>query len=160
MKSIAVIERVLRSGVLLSEMLIVPCRGATSEELASEQELLGISLCSEHITLLRRWNGIGLDVLRLFGCGVHSSKVGRLSDLQVPSIQGRRGGLVIGTDPAGFVYSQEASGSIWQLDTDSGARKQVAPSMDDWLGRVVFGEGASEFGGLEWVEELRKAHLL
>jgi len=65
MIAVARILSVLDSGLLTPQLMIVPTRGATADEIRKEQVLLGRPLCADHVEILRRWNGIGLEVVRL-----------------------------------------------------------------------------------------------
>jgi hypothetical protein len=72
MSAISTIARVLDNlseGPLMRSMVWVPSRGATKEELVAEDRMLPRPLSTCHRGLLKRWNGICLDMLRLFGAG-------------------------------------------------------------------------------------------
>jgi len=160
MNAVRVIENVLRSGLLTPELLIVPSRGATRSEIRVEESLLGKTLSSEHKELLCRWNGVGLEVVRFFGCGEGTNEVGRLSELQVDLGPAAPGALVVGADASGYVYAQDSGGAVHSMDTDGGTVKRLADDLDDFVGRVVFGRDAASFAGDEWLQELKAAGIV
>ena len=84
MNAIATIRKVIDSGILESALVSIPSRGATEQEIADEQRLLRLDLCPDHLQILRQWNGVDLEVIRLFGCGEDASPPGRLSENQTP----------------------------------------------------------------------------
>lgn len=156
MKAIAVIERALSAGALEPNLISVPSRGATDEEIEEEEALVGQRLSESHKTLLRRWNGIDLEVLRLFGCGPAATQR-RLSDATMTGVDAA---VVIGDDPFGFVYFGASDGRIILLDTDGGAVEEVAADLDDFICRLVFGADAASFAGDDWFHELRVAGII
>ena len=159
MSAVETIDAVLKSGILRPGLTIIPSRGATEEEIKVEESQLRRALCPDHVALLRRWNGIALEVVRLFGCG-GAGRVGRLSDLQIKRDFGVKNAIVIGSDAAGFVYFQGADSRVFSFDTDGGDFEGIAINLDDFLERLVFGPDAAQFAGEEWLSELRDAGLV
>ena len=159
MSAVAKIQSVLDSGLLTPELTVVPKTGATADDIRTEQLLLERPLCSDHAELLRRWNGIVLDVVRLYGCGENASEVGRLSAAQIEAEFCAEGLLVVGSDPAGFAYLQAADQRMYCFDTDGGEFEQIAGSLDDFFERLVFGPDAATFAGDDWLAELRAAGI-
>lgn len=160
MTSINTIKKILESNILLPELIIIPGYGATEGEIHEEEIRLGRELRSEHIAILRQWNGIALDVIRFFGCGASTGKIGRLCDFQIPINFDVLGAIVVGSDASGFVYVQSGDGLIFSLDTDGGKFKMLAKNLDDFIGRVVFGPDADSFAGEDWLNELREAGVV
>lgn len=154
------IQAVLDAGLLTSQLMIIPTRGATEDEIRQEESLLGRALCPEHVAILRRWNGIALEVVRLFGCGDSAGEVGRLSALQIKGDFGVDGPIVVGADASGFTYIQSADRRVFSLDTDGGEFKLLADNLDDFVERLVFGSDAASFAGQEWLSELRDAGIV
>ena len=76
MNAVETISRVLGAGLLVQELTIIPPRGATVKEIREEEVVLGRSLYPDHVAILRRWNGIALEVIRLFGCGAATGEIG------------------------------------------------------------------------------------
>ena len=156
MMAIAAIERALASAVLTKTLVVVASRGAMASELGSEQVLLGRVLSNLHRVLLERWNGLDLDVIRLYGVG--STEPGirclRAEQRDWPELDGS---LVVGSDPAGFMYLERPTGEIWTLDTDGGHEAVVAENIDALFSKYVFGSDAVLFGGEEWAEQLLRA---
>jgi hypothetical protein len=159
MNAVETIERVIHSDLLSRNLTEFPVRGATEPEIAEEEERLGTRLCADHVTLLRRWNGITLDVIRFYGCG-SSCTVGRMADLQMVPDELAGEATAVGSDPAGFVYLQSNDGRIFSLDTDGGGVKFLAASIDDLVCRLVFGSDAESFAGIDWLNELRHAGIV
>jgi hypothetical protein len=137
------IERVLESGVLSKSMVELQSP-ATQFEIEAAEYRLGMRLPVLLLTLLRRWNGASLDLIRLIPC----------DELELKS-----GGLYFANDPAGFQYLLDGDGAVLQLDTDGGEVKQLANDIQDFLAGLVFGPRGSEFAGDEWAAELRAAGL-
>lgn len=160
MSAVERIESVLDTGLLIPQLLLVPQWGATTEEIQIEEELVGRTLCRDHVAILRRWNGIALDVLRLFGCGESSTTIGRLSSSQNADNFGVDGSVVVGSDAAGFTYLQAPNQRVYSFDSDGGAFELLATSLDDFIDRVVFGPDAALFAGQEWLAELRSAGIV
>jgi hypothetical protein len=153
------IERVLDARVLAPELVIVPHRGATDEEITAEQLKLGRPLQPDHVAILRRWNGIALEMIRFFGC-CSANKVGRLSDLQNKLVPAIDAGVLVGSDASGFVYIQLDDGRVMCYDADGSVATEIATSLDDFIERVVFGRDAASFAGAEWLEELRRSGIV
>jgi hypothetical protein len=160
MTAVETVERVLGAGLLIPELTIVPPRGATEDEIREEVAVLRKSLCTDHLAILRHWNGIALDVLRLFGCGAATGRLGSLKDFQLAAALRSTGGIVVGTDPSGYLYVQTADQLIYSFDSDGGSVKLLAKNFDDFIDRLVFGADAGEFAGPEWLRELRESGVI
>ena len=160
MSAVEKIEVVLGTGLLTPQLMIIPARGATDDELRQEEALLGRPLCLDHVAILRRWNGIAMEVVRLFGCGENAGEVGRLSALQIKGDFGVKGAVVVGSDASGFAYLQAADGRVFSLDTDGGEFKQLAGNLDEFFERLVFGPDAASFAGQDWLAELRDVGIV
>ena len=156
--AIETIERVLSSALLTKELIRVPSRGASREELDDEVQRLGRPLSLGLRTVLARWNGLDLEVIRLYGVGSVEGGIRRLSDEQT----GWRHlpGLVIGSDPSGFIYLEGQQQEVLVHDTDGGTTKCVASNLDDLLGGYVFGARSASFAGAEWAAELKEVGLV
>lgn len=157
--AVQVITRALDSGVLAPDLSYVPAEGASAEMIAKEERALGRRLSPQHVAVLRRWNGLDLEVLRLYGCGDVPPRIRRLAENQWPD-EWPVEGIIIGSDPAGFMYLEDSAGNILSLDHDGGEVKTLASGVDDFFGRLVFGEDAHLFAGDDWKEELRSHGLL
>jgi len=153
------IAKVLETDLLTEELLIVPARGATRGELQDEQILIGRRLTEVHQNLLTHWNGIDLEVIRFFGCGIGVHGIRRLSNCQVDFDFGIEGMLVIGSDPSGFMYIEGDDGRIYSADNDGGKFKTLASDLDDLVDRYIFGEHAADFAGDDWLDEVRASGL-
>jgi hypothetical protein len=154
------ITRVLTTDLLSSELTVIPRRGATDLELAEEQIRLGKQLCSDHIAILRRWNGLDLELVRLFGCGSDCRSPGRLADRQSGIPGSITGGIIVANDPAGFVYIQLSDRRLMCYDPDGGEVSKLSASLDEFIDQVVFGLGAASFAGEEWLGELQDAGIV
>jgi hypothetical protein len=161
--AVDVIERVLKTSVLSPGLSVIPEQGASQANCDEEERLLPRPLSPAVRRVLSRWNGLDLDVVRLYGCGSVARGIKRLSAHQLVEADELRDldePMVIGSDSSGFVYIEDAQGRVWSLDTDGGELTRLADSLDDFLGRVVFGEGAEAFAGSQWAQTLRRAGLL
>jgi|SRR5215471_12440108 len=163
MKAIPLIKRVLKTDLLEPALVTVPVRGATQLELAREEQAVGSPFSSQLRALLAEWNGLDLEVVRVYGC-VEAPPLRRISDEQAwvrGSDWWERGLVVFGSSPAGFAYAQSADGAIVQVDYKSWTeKKRLAVDLESFLVDYVFGSEAKAFGGEEWVGELRKHGLL
>ena len=160
MSAVDRIRAVLDARLLLPELTIVPTRGATDDELQAEESLLGRRFCEDHALLLKAWNGIALEVVRFFGCGVLARDVGRLLDLQLKAVDIAAGAIVIGSDASGFVYFQLCDGRVFTMDTDGGEIEESASNLDDFVERLVLGPDAALFAGQDWLDQLRTASIV
>jgi len=162
--AVEVIERVLKAGFLSAGLTVIPDRGATRADFDEEERLLPRPLSHVVRRLLARWNGLNLDVVRLYGCGSVVNGIKRLSPHQLrlapDELRNLDKPMVIGSDPSGFVYVEDTRGPVWSLDTDGGELTRLGDNLDDFLGRVVFGEDAEAFAGGDWVRTLRDAGLI
>lgn len=138
MNAVEAIDRVLASSVLRRELVVIPDRGATEGEILDEQRALAREMSRELVTFLRRWNGALFDVLCLFRCGETHAQIPSFRDDQLLLPNSHTEGLVIGGDPAGFVYVETLEGKIASLDTDGGGWGIIASSFDDFVCRFVF----------------------
>src|SRR3984893_2190154 len=165
MAAVEVIEKVLGTlpaGPLMSSMVDVPARGARHEELAAEEKLLPRRLSGRHRDLLQRWNGINLDMIRVYGVGQTDPAIMRLSRSQLDISQDFPGWIVFASSPAGFVYAEDSDGVIHSYDTQAmaspaGAAKVVASDIDDFFSRFVFGSDSDKFCEGDWKPLLLKA---
>lgn len=157
--AIEVIERVLSSDVLTPGLMIVPPTGA-NEAMISECEVsVGRVFSGAHRRLLNRWNGLDLEVIRVFGCAPDDGEIVDLASAQI-RVDAVAGAVTFASDPAGFAYIEDTKGSIYSVDSDGGAIQCLASDLDAFFGRVVFGPEAATFGGDHWQEELEAAGLL
>lgn len=97
------IRAVLDTSLLMPELVIVPSSGATDNEISDEQALVGRIFCNDHVAILRQWNGIALDIVKLFGCSDSVGEIGRISAWHRPGEYGVVGAVVVGADPSGFL---------------------------------------------------------
>lgn len=158
--AVETIKLVLEKRLLPPQLTIIPTRGATEDEIHEEEQALNSRFYADHIALLRKWNGITLDIIRLFGCGKNSGEVGRLSSMQIDANLGLSDAIVIGSDAAGFIYVQAEEGRIFSFDTDGRTCGAIAKSLDDMIDRVVFGPDAASFGGDRWLAELHRVGIM
>jgi len=159
MTAVDVIERALDAGILIESLTYVPQRGATEGELAKVAGDLRRPLSEGHANILRRWNGINLDVLRVHGASPSPGEIQGLAEVQSGPLADVHGTVVFGDDSSGFVYGETESGEVMSLDLASGQIKKIAASIDDFFVRLVFGKDAAEFAGECWLDELKGAGI-
>ena len=154
------IEDVLISGILNKNLTVVPNKGASIEEINKEEKSLSRVFSQQHRNLLKKWNGIDLEVISFYGCNEPEDTLECLRNNQelLPSAISKR--IIIGSDPAGFIYIEDESGKFFLLDTDGGEIAEIASSIEDLICNYVFGKRAKEFGGEEWEQELRDNKLI
>ncbi|MAR92155.1 MAG: hypothetical protein CML06_14920 [Pseudomonadales bacterium] len=160
MSSVTIIEKAIKSGVLIEGLAVIPDKGATNEEITQEESRLPRRLSDQHKALLRRWNGMNMDVMRLYGCANVHPELRQLSDAQTDMFTGVCNYIVFGDDPSGFMYAEGDDGVIYSVQVSTGNVKELASSLDDFFERLVFGKDAKDFGGTDWEEELRDVGLL
>lgn len=165
MAAVETIERVLAAQAAGADLFVesltqVPQRGATEEEITKEAQALGRAPSPEYLALLRRWNGLDLDVVRFFGVGPCERGLSRLSEEQERAPGAAPSMLVIGADPSGFTFLESAEGAIFQFDHDGGSLAHLADSFDLFVAEVLFGRRAGEFLGEEWLAQLRAVQLV
>src|SRR5574341_1554979 len=109
--AVEVIERVLKARVLSPGLTVIPDRGASQADFDEEERLLPRPLSSAMKRLLSRWNGLDLDLVRLYGCGSVVKGIKRLSAHQIrlepDELRELNKPMVIGSDPSGFVYIED-----------------------------------------------------
>jgi len=159
MTAVETVVRVLESKVLRSSLIYIPDRGATDLEIAALSKHLPRPLSDAHRALLQRWNGINLDVIRVYAASAQT-ELRSLRDTQAGPFADVKGALVFGDDPSGFVYAEALTGQVICFDSSSGDIKIIAAGLDALFAKLVFGEDAATFGGDEWVEELKRAGLI
>lgn len=160
MSAVTIIEKAISSGVLLEDMMVVPRIGSSDSDIKQEEKGLPRPLSKSHISFLKKWNGINLDVVRLYGCGNVHEELKRLSSSQSGVLSELEACIVFGDDPAGFMYAEKDNGSILSVQTSNSEIKEIAQNMDDFFERLVFGKDAKEFAGEDWEEELTDAGML
>jgi len=109
---------------------------------------------------MKKWNGMNLDVIRLYGCGDVHPELKRLSASQSGVLAEGAGNIVFGDDPSGFMCAEKGDGIILSVQVSTGEVKEVAFDIDDLFERYIFGKDVKEFGGEDWVEELLEAGVL
>lgn len=159
MDAIALLEtivspKVLGSGLLLREHISIPVSGATDAEIAQEEAELSKPLSEGYRRFLRRWNGINLDVIRLYGAGEVSPGIQQLKTMQLPAIDHL---LAFATDPAGFVYAEDNTERVVSFDHDGGEIAFVARDFDAFIVDFVFGKDSAAFMGDDWQKQLSSA---
>jgi hypothetical protein len=158
--AIDTIERVLRAHVLKKGLTFIPPRGATDIEVAAADNALQRPLSARHAALLRRWNGLNLEVVRLYGATETPGEIRALAEAQLPVLAATPGTIVFGDDPAGFVYGELADDRIVIWDSELGGIEVVAANMDEFFDHLVFGADADQFAGEDWKAKLEAAKLL
>ena len=159
MRTKELIRRILSSGFLSENYIRVPSRGATDLEIADTERQLSHPLSDTFKEVIREWNGLDLDVVRICGVGTPEGAHETVLSYRWLFADGSRHFNAVASDPSGFVYGELPDGSILEWDHDGGGTEVVATSFEDFICNLVFGARASEFAGEEWLEELRDAGI-
>lgn len=160
MTAIDTIENVLRAKLLKASLIFIPQHGATEQALDALSKVLPRSLSKTHLSLLKRWNGVNLDVVRIYGATSTPNELRGLADVQNEPFSQIPGAIVFGDDPSGFVYAESLDGKIMSLDLSSGEIETIANNMNDFFSSFVFGPKAAEFAGDAWLSKLKKVGLI
>lgn len=161
-KAITLIEKILSPeflaiGLLIPELIAIPPRGATEQEIQDEELRLGRSISADYRTFLRKWNGLNLDEIRFNGAGnVHQG----IQRIWKADGFGQGSQLVaIASDPSGFVYAEDEEGVIHSLDHDGGDHETVALNFESFVVDFLFGKDSANFHSEEWHSKLKKAGI-
>jgi hypothetical protein len=160
MKAINVIENVLGAELLIPDMVRLPKSGASDNDINIAEANLQRPLSDQHKTLLRRWNGIGLDVIRIYGCGNSNKSISDIVKRQHGLLSEYKGYICFADDPAGIMYAESDNGQIFSAHATDISIKKIADNIDDLISNLIFGKRAALFAGEEWVDELKEAGLL
>lgn len=151
MSAVSCIELILRSDLLVADLIEVPSSGLTERELLEAGEMLARPLSIQHRDLLSRWNGLDLEVVRVFGYGDRAIGRRRIEALQKGVlVEALVQAIVFADDPAGFAYAEAQDGSIYSAQASELEARRVADSVNDFFEGFVFGPRAAIFGGEEW----------
>lgn len=154
------IQMVIDSSLLSRSLVYVPNFGASDAMLEDAERVLGRKLSLFHRELLKKWNGLDLDIIRFYGCGCNPGPHGSLAENQFELPEVFSSGLVIGSDPAGFLYVEDETGQIFMIDSEGGEISYLATSLNEFICSYVFGERGHEFAGEGWLTELEHNNLL
>lgn len=156
---IETIEKVIESKILISGLPFIPERGATLDEIKQEELQISRNFSTYLKTFLEKWNGIDLDVIQIYCCGITSNRIYRIADEQFEELISK-GLITIGSDSAGFVYLESEKAEIYSFDTDGGEIVFQAENLEVFFTDLVFGQNADKFLGKKWKEELQTYNLL
>ncbi len=159
MNFINVIEKTLESSLFEPSLIFIPKEGLSETELDNLEKEIGRKLSPYHKEFLQKWNGINLEIIRLYGFGNKEKRIRQLTDEQNERFLSKHT-LVIGSDPSGFIYLEDKEFNILCLDTISGETQFLARNLDDFFSALVFGEESNKFLGEEWKNELHKLGFL
>jgi hypothetical protein len=156
MSMIEIIEKAINSKVLIESLILIPKVGATLDEIKEEESLLGKPFSDYHKTLLRKWNGMDLDIIRIYCCGKPSNRIKRIFEEQINQLNSQ-GFIVFGSDPSGFIYLENDKAEIFSFDTDGGELEFLAKNLDEFFTNLVFGVHSDKFLGEDWKNSLMNA---
>jgi hypothetical protein len=163
MTAVSKIQRLLtpsvRAARLISQHLsAIPATGASAEALRSAESKLQRTLSAQHRDLLLTWNGLDLDVIRIFGVPPLTQGIKNLLEWQELVPEGK-GNIAFGGDASGFLYFESLDGSVLSWDHDGGEIKVMASCINEFIDEVVFGSRGDSFMGEEWLSRLRALGL-
>jgi hypothetical protein len=153
MEMIETIERVIKTRILKESLTLIPDKGASLDNIAEEEALVGRKFSIYHKLFLEKWNGIDLEIIRIYCCATPVNRLKRISDEQFKELISN-GLMVIGSDPSGFVYLENDKAEIYSLDTDGSEIEFLANNLDIFFADLIFGQNANKFLGDEWKKEL------
>jgi hypothetical protein len=157
-KFLPLIQKIISSKLLIDDLYFIPLSGASDEQIRVTEKELNFPLSEEFKEFLKLWNGANLDVVRVYGCNKIDASIPTLKDTQNGYIA--RGYLIIGSDPAGFLFAQNKLGEIFSIDMEGEEIQKVAKNFEDFLCDYIFGQRAESFAGKEWKDELIKAGII
>ena len=163
MSAVTKIRRLLAPEMLAKRLIsaslsVIPSNGVQEAGLRRLESQLPRALSMQHRALLSTWNGLNLDVIRIFGVEPVADRIPELIENQTLVPEGS-GNIAFGSDPSGFLYFEDAAGSVLSFDHDGGEVKLVASCIDEFIDDIVFGPRADSFMGEDWLIELRGAGL-
>lgn len=152
MKLIRTLEKVIDSGIIPKGLLYVPSSGASEEEIDMVEKLIDKKLSEFHKAILKRWNGLHLDIINFFGCinvagSIHSLVENQPSAYELIEIE--KAYISFADDPVAYLYIEGEEGDIEIVDIKSGNREHVAHNLEEFICDYVFGSRAEEFAGFE-----------
>jgi SMI1-KNR4 cell-wall len=150
---IETIEKVIEARVLIESLMLVPDKGATSDEIKQEELLIGVTFSKYYKSFLERWNGIDLDIIRIYGCGDSLNRIRRISNEQTEELALQKL-IVFGSDPSGFIYVENEKGEIFSFDSDGGELEFLSKNLNIFFADLVFGKDSNRFMGDDWKKEL------
>lgn len=161
MSAVDIISRVISAGVLSESLTYVPKGGASNDDIKFVESKLRRKISEQHRILLERWNGINLDVVRVYGATATKGELKGILDVQ-EMLDHEAGERLTAfcESPAGMIYFEDADGSILMLDLDGDGVERVASGINDFFDRFVFGRDAAQFAGSEWFNELKEGGVL
>lgn len=154
------IDLVLDSSLLFKELISIPKKGAEDQSIIEEEAYLSRRLLPAHKMLLKKWNGLNLDIIRFYGCGSTKEDIGCLRDNQKQLSGEFNNSIVVASDPSGFEYIEDQDGVIYVFDTDGGSFEKVTTTLEELIEDYIFGCNSYKFGGHEWCRELKEHHIL
>jgi len=154
MSAVEVIRRVLSAKFLSPSLTYIPEKGASSGDIELVESQINRCLSDQHRKLLESWNGINLDVLRVYGATPTRDELkGILSVQEILDHESGQRLTAFCESPAGLIYFEDADSGILMLDLDGGDIEKVAFSIDDFFERFVFGKDAAQFAGEDWYKK-------
>ncbi len=141
-------------------LVAVPETGASDADFAALVVALPRRLSATHEAILRRGNGLNLDIIRIFRAGANVKRLPGLLDHQPPPLAEMSGVIVFANDPSGFEYAEASTGEILSRDHDGGEVKEIASSMEEFFDVLLFGARAAGFAGQDWYDELAAAGII
>jgi hypothetical protein len=151
------VEKIINSKVLCYNLTFIPKKRPSEQSINRIKESVEISINPIHEIFIRRWNGIDLEVIKIYSFDKKEENIPNLMDRQFDL--NKEGLLVFGSSPSGFLYSYDNQGIVFSIDTDGWNIEKVADSFEDFICNYVFGKRSREFGGDEWYEDLKKAGI-
>jgi len=142
------------SANLLDQVLVtIPSSGAKLDDIEAEELKIGLSFSNSYRTLLQKWNGLDLDVIRFFGVGNVTRRILRAAEWQ-NIYDSTENFLFIANDPAGFSYAENREGHIYSFDHDGGDGERICTNFDYFIIDHLFGKDSNKYMGEKWLAEI------
>lgn len=160
------IKNVIDAGLLDDGFPRIPSEGATDEMIKKEEKKINRPLSKYHKILLKKWNGINLDFIRIYG--VHKTENEFINELAkeykewfeeiISEIEGNP--IFFADDASGTMYFELEDGRIVELDSEFSGLDVITTDMRDFFLNYLFGERANEYLGDEWLQELKDKKII
>ncbi|WP_428001387.1 hypothetical protein [Acidovorax sp.] len=158
MTAVRTIDKIIQSGILNRDLSEIPKNGADFTQLAELDNGLPRAISKMHKQILVAWDGLNLEIIRIYGAGLSVASVKRLIESQRYAVTEDM--IVFADDPAGFIFMEGGDGSVYSLDSKTSNFERIAFNLEEFFADKVFGKDAEEFMGDYWFGRLKDFNLV